>query len=111
MHVLIFYFLQIDMLAEVLIGGEWCTELYGMSLSHVAFDTLAARSAREDSDFERTTSLMFTDSTLREFTEHRLRVAVGCESTDCYVVAVMNELCGLGSRHPCICHNLLYINS
>ena len=64
-HVLIVYFTKIRVSPEIFICGEGCTEFQCLGSSHVAFDTLAAGSARENTHSEFNSLLVQPDGSFR----------------------------------------------
>ena len=106
-HILIIYLAQVGVSSKILVGRKWRTELDGMGCCHVTFNTLRSRSSCQDAHLERSSCLMLSHCSLREFAEGCLRHAVWCETTQSDCILIVNHRCRFGSTQSCICHFLL----
>ena len=106
-HILIIYLAQVGVSSKILVGRKWRTELDGMGCCHVTFNTLRSRSSCQDAHLERSSCLMLSHCSLREFAEGCLRHAVWCKTTQSDCILIVNHRCCFGSTQSCICHFLL----
>ena len=104
MEVVVGNLAQIDMLAEVGVGGVWGTILDGLSVSQHAIGRLTSGCTSEDTYLELAACSMLCFCLHSQFLCCCLGHTSRCKTTHGDVVAILNQCCSLGSGHLCISH-------
>ena len=88
---------EVDVLAEVGVGGVGSTEAQGLFVGEYAVAALTCAGTGEDVDLEGPTGFVFDVCFLSYFGGDALRYAGRCEAREAEGVAVLNHCCGFGS--------------